>query len=263
MADDQPVNLSNLHNRVAYIDSTLRQALTLVTDLENLLDEDRRADGRLAAELFNLDRVLTRLEQCMHKVQSVSPASRMACGSEAEQDTNVTAVSGEKELLLQALDAQEERIRQLEERLRTLQNDDDRLIDRAGERRAQRTPPEVVTPEVITNESLESDPYANRMIITIQEGGNLKLPLSSNITTIGREPANDIQIRSRFVSRFHARILSDQDGAVIEDLDSRNGVSVNAEKVGRKQLRSGDFIKIGRIQLQYIDIMEGSFGGGA
>lgn len=258
MAEKHAVNLSNLHNRVAYIDSTLRQALTLVTDLEALLDEDRRADGSLAAELFNLDRVLTRLDQCMHKVRSGPLADPESAADTRGDETGAAPVAGERELLLQALDAQEDRIRQLEDRLRALQNDDDQLIDRTGARQSQRTPP-----EVITNESLADDPYANRMIVTIQEGGNLKLPLSSNITTIGREPANDIQIRSRFVSRFHARILSDQDGAVIEDLDSRNGISVNAEKVRRRQLRSGDFIKIGRIQLQYIDIMEGTFGGGA
>ena len=91
---------------------------------------------------------------------------------------------------------------------------------------------------------------------------NLKYPLSRHIMTIGREPHNDVHIRSKYVSRFHARIVSDRDGAVIEDLDSRNGVSVNSRKVRRMQLKSGDLIDLGRIQFKYIDLMEGSAGEG-
>ena len=249
MTDNDKLQLSSLHNRVAYIDSTLRQAMSLIADLEELLDKDRQADGALAAELFNLDRVLARLDTHMDK--SSSPSAIPATSS-IDADTDQ-----ENRLLLQALDAQEDRIRQLENQLKALSNDDDRLIDRAGGER-----PNGSHPEVITNESLEADPYANRMIVSILDEGNLKLPLNNSITTIGREPGNDVQIRSRFVSRFHARIVSDRDGATIEDLDSRNGVSVNAEKVRRRQLRSGDFIKIGRVQLQYIDIMEGDLESG-
>ena len=252
MADHQPSLLSSLSNRVAYIDSTLRQALTSISDLEELMDHDRQADGSLAAELFNLDRVLSHLERCIDKIE---PAQHRSHQNNAQPEAGVGSSDGEKELLLQAIDAQELRIRQLEQRLRAMEVDDDNVVDRA-------TDSDIESPEVITNASLENDPYANRMIVTIQGKGNLKLPLNSNITTIGREPDNDIQIRSRFVSRFHARIVSDQDGAVIEDLDSRNGVTVNAEKISRHQLRSGDFIKIGRVQLQYIDIMEGTFGSG-
>ena len=253
MADNQQSLLNSLHNRVAYIDSTLRQAMTLVSDVETSLDADRKADGGLAAELFNLDRALTQLEHCMRKLTPADSDHTSTTDSNAADQ-----ISGEKELLLQALDAQEARIRELERQLRDSRHDNDGRIAKTGNPGDGQD----VT-QVITNKSLEENPYANRMIVTINESGNLKLPLNSSITTIGREPGNDVQIRSRFVSRYHARIVSDDDGAVIEDLDSRNGVSVNAEKVGRRQLRSGDFIKIGRIQLQYIDIMEETFGGGA
>ncbi len=107
----------------------------------------------------------------------------------------------------------------------------------------------------------ESD--ANRMIVGIQGKGNLKVVLQDEITTIGREPGNDLQIRSRFVSRYHARIVNENEGAIIEDLESINGVYVNAERISRKTLHSGDFIKIGRVHLQYIDITESDFGGSA
>jgi len=242
-----------LHHRLAYIDSTLRHALESITGLRYTLEDDRKADGGMAAELYNLDRALDKLETCMQRIKPGDNPQQLSALETSANDRD----SAEKELLLQALDAQEDRIRQLEEQLRALSNDDDRLIDRSSDLTGK------PTTSVITNDSLKDDPYAQRMIVTIQDDGNLKIALSKNITTIGREPDNDIQIRSRFVSRFHARIVSDQDGAAIEDLDSRNGVSVNAQKISRQQLRSGDFIKIGRVQLQYIDIMEGTFDGGA
>ena len=102
-----------------------------------------------------------------------------------------------------------------------------------------------------------------RTIIATQDNGNLKIALRDAITTIGREPGNDIQIRSRFVSRQHARIVSNASGVYIEDLGSRNGLTVNTQRVSRQRLRSGDFIRIGRTQLNYLDIMEHEFSGTA
>jgi pSer/pThr/pTyr-binding forkhead associated (FHA) protein len=119
------------------------------------------------------------------------------------------------------------------------------------------------TPVILSRIAAAGESDANRMIVGIQGKGNLKVALQNEFTTIGREPDNDLQIRSRFVSRYHARIVNNVEGAIIEDLDSMNGVCVNTEKTRRRQLRSGDFIKIGRVQLQYIDITESTFCGNA
>jgi len=243
---------SPLHHRLAYIDASLRHACNSMTAVQELLDSDRDADGALAAELFNLDRTLTQLERHMKKH---SPTVAQADTDSADDDIGADSAA-EKELLLRALDAQEARIRQLEAEISSLRKQDEKL-------RHQSEGEDETPPDIMSNAPLQSESTASRMIVTMQDGGNLKVGLSAGITTIGREPANDLQIRSRFVSRFHARIVSGQDGAVIEDLDSRNGVTVNADRVSRRQLRSGDYIRIGRIQLQYIDMLESSFGGGA
>ncbi len=253
MSDNTRNPVLGLHHRLAYIDSTLRHALGSVSALQESLQVERRADGSMAAELYYLDHTLIRLEHFMQKTKQDPGSLQHAPAAESLGDS----AEAERQLLLQALEAQENRIRQLEQQLNELSNDDERLIDNSA-RHA-----DVEKPSVITNDSLEDDPFAQRMIVTIQDDGNLKIALNRDITTIGREPGNDIQIRSRYVSRYHARIVSDKDGASIEDLDSRNGIAVNAERVSRKQLQSGDFIKIGRVQLQYIDIMQGGFDGGA
>ena len=48
---------------------------------------------------------------------------------------------------------------------------------------------------------------------------------------VGRSPDNDIQIKDRYVSRRHLRILRKGDKYFIEDLQSKNGTFVNANLI--------------------------------
>ena len=48
---------------------------------------------------------------------------------------------------------------------------------------------------------------------------------------VGRSPDNDIQIRDKYVSRRHLKILSKGDKYFIEDLKSKNGTFVNANQI--------------------------------
>ncbi len=152
------------------------------------------------------------------------------------------------ELLLRTLDEQEARIRQLEEQLATLHHDDNRVIDQTALRAG--------APVVRGRRYCADITPATRILVSEQDGRSITISLGGGATTIGREPANDIQIRSRFVSRAHARITGSAGGAVIEDLESRNGIYVNSRRVSHRRLRSGDYIRIGRVQLRYLDIME-------
>ena len=108
-------------------------------------------------------------------------------------------------------------------------------------------------------------PHAARvgkLLIKTTGSGNLKIVIDQDILTIGRSTANGLCIRSRFISRFHARIFITPAGAIIEDLDSRNGTSVNWARVRHHRLRSGDVIHIGRDQLLYIDLGDDAPGDG-
>jgi hypothetical protein len=69
---------------------------------------------------------------------------------------------------------------------------------------------------------------------------------------IGRDPDCDVRLGDITVSRRHARLVF-RDGAwMIQDLASRNGVTVNGTPVGRCQLRPGDRLGLG-LQLVEID----------
>ncbi|MDP6436475.1 MAG: FHA domain-containing protein [Gammaproteobacteria bacterium] len=222
-----------LQLRTRYISSSLQGSIDIVSEVQCLLDEERRHDGQFAAELHNWDRVMMQLEQ---HVKNWPNISALAGASVAEDSDS----GGESRLeqLENKLEIREEKIKALELQLATLSGTDD------------------------MPEQPDADPYVNRVIVATSGKENLKFPLSDNIAMIGRDRSNDIQLKATFVSRFHARILSDSDSAYIEDLDSLNGVMVNSTKVRRQKLRSGDLISIGRIQLKYIDLMEGSSGEG-
>jgi DNA repair exonuclease SbcCD ATPase subunit len=71
-------------------------------------------------------------------------------------------------------------------------------------------------------------------------------------TRIGRASGCELQIDSSSVSRHHALIVVGPREAVIEDLNSTNGVLVNGRKVNRQQLADGDAITIGETQFRYL-----------
>ena len=74
----------------------------------------------------------------------------------------------------------------------------------------------------------------------------------SRRTRIGRAAGCELQIEAGSVSRHHALVLVGAREAIIEDLNSTNGVLVNGRKVSRQQLADGDAVTIGEIQFRYM-----------
>src|SRR5688572_28555508 len=73
-------------------------------------------------------------------------------------------------------------------------------------------------------------------------------------TIIGRTADNDLQIQSRFISRHHAQVISDQTRSILEDLNSTNGVFIRSQRVKHQELADGDIIQIGEHKLLYRDM---------
>lgn len=71
-------------------------------------------------------------------------------------------------------------------------------------------------------------------------------------TRIGRATGCELHVDSTSVSRHHALILAGTREAIIEDLNSTNGVIVNGRKVTRQVLNDGDILTIGEIQFRYV-----------
>lgn len=71
---------------------------------------------------------------------------------------------------------------------------------------------------------------------------------------IGRTEDNDIQIPSKFISRHHAQVTTDERASTIEDLNSTNGLFIDIRRVKLHELADGDSIRLGEHRLFYRDL---------
>jgi type II secretory pathway predicted ATPase ExeA len=79
-------------------------------------------------------------------------------------------------------------------------------------------------------------------------------PLSMGRSIVGRTADNDLQIRSKFVSRHHAQIITTRQNCVVEDLNSTNGIFVRSQRVKHHLLAEGDVVQLGEHKLRYHDL---------
>ena len=63
--------------------------------------------------------------------------------------------------------------------------------------------------------------------------------------TIGRHTDNTLRIDEDSISRFHARIVRDERGYNLEDLQSRNGTFVGGKRIAQHRLKDGEGITFG------------------
>ena len=77
------------------------------------------------------------------------------------------------------------------------------------------------------------------------------IQLKNRETIIGR--AGTISFpQDKFMSKTHAKIITQKNGCTIYDLKSKNGTKINKTKIkAPHKLRSGDTIQIGSTQLTY------------
>jgi pSer/pThr/pTyr-binding forkhead associated (FHA) protein len=69
--------------------------------------------------------------------------------------------------------------------------------------------------------------------------------------TIGREEGNLLRLNDERVSRFHAKVQTDNDDYILTDLESTNGTKVNGTVVQIRRLRYGDRVTVGRSMLLF------------
>jgi chromosome segregation ATPase len=92
---------------------------------------------------------------------------------------------------------------------------------------------------------------ATRLLIRT-DGDSEVVHVLGRKTTVGRTPDNDLQIDAKFISRHHAVILAGPAHAIIEDLNSTNGVMVNNRRITRQPLKDGDNVVIGKTGFRFV-----------
>ena len=86
----------------------------------------------------------------------------------------------------------------------------------------------------------------NATLVLVQPDGSLKeIPLTKQVTVMGRQTDCQLRIPSAGVSRHHCEVVLSEGGVKVRDLGSSNGTFVNKQKVEQKDLSPGDMISIG------------------
>lgn len=90
------------------------------------------------------------------------------------------------------------------------------------------------------------------LVVSAGPGTGAQHPLGDTVT-VGRDETADLRLGDKAISRRHAALRVEGETAVIEDLGSRNGTFVNAERVESPQrLRVGDRIQLGATELELV-----------
>jgi len=83
--------------------------------------------------------------------------------------------------------------------------------------------------------------------------GHRRFVLAPGVNTIGREPNCTVCINDASVSRGHARITIEDEVAMLEDLNSKNGTQVMSEPITAPTiLKDGDEIEFGHVKGWFI-----------
>jgi hypothetical protein len=91
-----------------------------------------------------------------------------------------------------------------------------------------------------------------RKLRVIDARGEREVPLAGTVT-IGRDSTCQIIDADPRMSRRHAEIFPEKQSVVIRDLGSRNGMTVNGEKVVRAVLSPGDVVKIAGLRILFLE----------
>jgi pSer/pThr/pTyr-binding forkhead associated (FHA) protein len=92
--------------------------------------------------------------------------------------------------------------------------------------------------------------------LQIRAGGGREgetIPLDLDVLTIGRSPHSDLFLDDITVSRHHARVLRDEGGFWVEDLNSLNGTYVNRKRIEQQRLFDDDELQIGKFKLTFLE----------
>jgi pSer/pThr/pTyr-binding forkhead associated (FHA) protein len=93
--------------------------------------------------------------------------------------------------------------------------------------------------------------------LAIADGDDVVLvAVDRPVLHLGRSPSADIVIDHTTVSRRHAILSEEEEGTVLLDDRSANGVVLNGERVSRAVLRDGDQILLGEVALRYVEVPE-------
>jgi hypothetical protein len=214
-------------------------------DSMRALAETRTALARVVAERDQLQKALARIDGMQTETIALPD-------SEDEEPAVHTVLS---------LDELMASLPSMEEAPKDLVGYHTQAVEDASDESVEMISPELVFPEEFGEQQGSAGRNGSRVLVYLDAQPPIKYPLYKDLITIGRSSAADIQIDDDFISRVHARIVCDEDGAIVEDANSKNGIKVNSRHVTRHLLQHGDVIGFGRLRFTYVETTAAERGG--
>lgn len=90
-----------------------------------------------------------------------------------------------------------------------------------------------------------------RFIVNPGSAEEWDFELSGKSVSVGRSESNDVQLEHRSVSSLHCELLMAGGRVRLKDLGSTSGTFVNGELVEQSELRSGDNIRVGEVEMRF------------
>jgi predicted component of type VI protein secretion system len=90
-----------------------------------------------------------------------------------------------------------------------------------------------------------------KLVLHLEDGTTLDIPLDHERITIGRRADNDVCLPNLAVSGEHAAVVTILADSFLEDLGSTNGTLVNGNAIVKHFLRDRDEIDVGQHKLVY------------
>jgi pSer/pThr/pTyr-binding forkhead associated (FHA) protein len=89
--------------------------------------------------------------------------------------------------------------------------------------------------------------------LLVSDGRNEREVLLVGTIVVGRDPSCQLNDLDPLLSRRHAEFVPSGKGVTVRDLESRNGILVNGDKVPEHLLKPGDVVQLGHLHVRYME----------
>ena len=91
-----------------------------------------------------------------------------------------------------------------------------------------------------------------RLEISYRGGTTHEVDLPGSVCVLGRDPSCDVVLNDSKCSRRHAVLEEVPEGIVVRDEGSANGIYVNRRRVEKANLKPGDTLRLGDVQVRVV-----------
>jgi len=222
-------------------------------EAQDVASETGEINAQLSSDLVDTRGFNQELERMLHENDEAAQQRIQELENELSELTQTTEDLQQKldtknntiTVLLSELSKKSEQLDSIGEIENVIHEIDNRMSERFDDKDENESPGAVVAKEHSDRDRI------TRVLIGDFGSQELRFPLFKDRLTIGRNEDNDIQLKTTYISRRHALILTEGDATRVIDWGSKNGVFVNSERIKEHLLSNGDIVAIGDVKFRY------------